>query len=169
MPLIDPRTHPIAKVRIRNRPSGRYLSLYGEGQQWNDLDGRVTLYDWRVDPDGPLKNSQIWNIIQFREQSWILLNQYSSLSLTTRGGHTDQGTDVVQYGLEIDPARHWTFEPAFPPGSDPQFHIRFFADPSKCIGFQGTDRHNNTQCVLVDLPSNAMGDDFRWEFDDGGF
>jgi len=96
---------------------------------------------------------------------WMLLNQYSGLSATIKGGNCEphNGASIVQYAwIPNDQSRLWTFVPVQGTSDDnPQFYIKNLYS-EKYIAFNGPDRNNNAPCVQMDDPDACGG---RWMFD----
>jgi hypothetical protein len=112
MSSIDPRQNYV-RVRIMNVKSGRYLSIEGDKTNWGNDDASLSIRDWMNKP--VLESPQVWNIIKYRDNEWIMMNQYSKYLACIRGRSTDNNATAIQYHaqfLPTDPFQEWNFEPS---------------------------------------------------------
>jgi hypothetical protein len=109
---IDPRS-PRLKVRIKNVKSGRYLSLQGDQANWERDDTSLSIRDWMVMDKPQLESPQVWNIIQYRDDIWILMNQFSLNLACIRGRETGNGATAIQHNYHRTPGQPfqmWRFK-----------------------------------------------------------
>lgn len=175
MTIIDPRECQTI-VCIENKPinkaGGSFLSISGAEWQWNNPDQPLVIQHSSRNPPPPPDNMaspQVWSIIKFRHNSWILLSQYSGIPVTIQGGGDNTGATIVQYTwFPNDQSRLWIFEPV--PGTPSngigaQFYIKNLKS-KKYIGINptniGTDNDPVHVCFQVDNPNEFDG---RWSFD----
>lgn len=141
--MIDPSVT-YARVRIMNVKSGRYLSIEGDESNWQNDNASLTIRDWLGLTT--LASPQVWNIIQFRENCWILMNQYSGFLACIRGRGTGDGDTVIQYHaqytLPSEPFQEWSFQ-QLPNGN----WLIKNANSEKYIGPQDRGTSNDLYCI----------------------
>ena len=152
---IDPKqVH--ARVMIQNIKSGRYLSIEGDNSNWSKDDASLTIRDSLNLP--VLESPQVWNIIQIRKSSWILLNQYSMNVACIRGRSTDNGATVIQYHTQGIAFQEWDFRQL----QNGNWLIRN-QNSEKYIGPQNRSTANDHYCIQWD---DQTGEDSyqQWQF-----
>lgn len=163
MTLTDPRkTH--LRVRIKNIKSQRYLSIEGDRQNW-DNDGASLTIRKAISLDDPLVNPQVWHIIQFRSDAWIILNQYNSHLASIRARSKDNNATAIIHHSEIlwtsEPFQQWTF------GSHENGDGWLIQNKNskKYIGPQGRNTGNDHFCVQFD--DETIKDSYQlWVFEE---
>ncbi|MEG3921277.1 hypothetical protein QUA07_19515 [Microcoleus sp. T3_A4] len=109
---IDPRKTYL-RVRIKNIKSQRYLSIEGDKQNWDNDGASLTIRDPISLDDDPVVNPQVWHIIQFRSDAWIILNQYNAHLASIRDrSKDDRATAIIHHseiGSAAEPFQQWTF------------------------------------------------------------
>ena len=139
---IDPRKSQ-ARVRIKNIKSGRYLSIEGDASNWSNDDASLTIRDFLNLPT--LESPQVWNIIQFRSESWVLLNQYSMCVACIRNRSTDIDATVIQYHTQDLAFQQWNFEQL----ENGNWLIKNL-NSNKYIGPQNRSTANDHYCIQWD-------------------
>jgi hypothetical protein len=158
---VDPHTNKSLRVRIKNIKSGRYLSIEGDQNNWNNDDASLTINDWLgIDV---LSSPQVWTILQYRANSYILINQFSGYLASIRGRSKDNGATVTQYHCQLpisEPFQQWTFKKL----ENGNYLIQN-VNSSKYIGPHNRDTGNGTYCIQWD---DQTGEDSyqEWVFEE---
>lgn len=156
--IVDPRRSRL-KVRIINVKSGRYLSLQGDSSTWGNDDATLCIRDW-IPMDRPLLESpQIWNIIQFRSNAWIIMNQRSAHLACIRARDTGNEAVAIQHHNQGIPFQHWDFVRL----DNGNWLIKNI-NSGKCLGPQGRSTENGRHCIQYD--DQTREDNYQeWRFE----
>ncbi|MGZ8216133.1 RICIN domain-containing protein [Methylomagnum sp.] len=155
---IDPR-QPLVRVRIKNVKSGRYLSLEGGPSNWRNDDTSLSIKDWLGSDVKTLESPQVWNIIQYRESSWIILNQHSMHIACIRGRETGNGATAIQYHTQGFSFQEWRFNPL----QNGHWLIQNI-NSGRYLGPQGRETRNDHFCIQYD--DQTREDNYQeWTFE----
>lgn len=142
--FIDPRVVSSSLVRIINAKSGKYLSLDGPNEWWNNNDTSVTVRS--LLNISFTESPQTW-IIEPRDSStYSIRNELSGKYLSIRARGQDNDNTVIQYENESLSFQHWTFIPLWDVG---KWLIRN-DNSGKYIGPQNRSIDENHYCIQFD-------------------
>jgi hypothetical protein len=158
---VDPNTQKSLRVRIKNIKSGRYLSIEADQNNWKNDDASLTIRDWLgIDV---LNSPQVWTILRYRANSYILINQYSGYLASIRGRSKDNGATVTQYHCQLpisEPFQQWVFRKL----ENGNYLIQN-VNSSKFVGPQGRSTGNDHYCIQWDNQTNE--DSYQeWVFEE---
>jgi len=109
--MADPNTNTSLRVRIKNIKSGRYLSIENPPDNWKNYDASLAINDWSGIEI--LSSPQVWTILRYRADDYILINQFSGNLASIRGRSTDNGATAMQFFGQLQVAsekfQEWTF------------------------------------------------------------
>jgi len=108
---VDPRAKTSIRVRAMNIASGRYLSIEGDENNWGRDDASLAIRDWIKRP--PLESPQVWTILQYRQNEFTMINQYSKAYASIRARSKSNEATVTQSHDEYtpkEPFQQWKFE-----------------------------------------------------------
>jgi hypothetical protein len=163
MTSIDPRQNHV-RVRIKNVKSGRYLSLQGTETEWGNDEIGLSIKDLMED-ELVLESPQVWNIIQYRDNEWIMMNQYSKYLACIHDRKTDNDVPAVQYHsqfLPTEPFQEWYFQPLF---EDKGIYLIENCNSQKFIG--PYERHTEDGTPIIQYDDQTSEDTYQeWVFEE---
>ena len=133
--------------KIRNVKSGRYLSLEGPNEGWDNNDTSVTIND---DLQLPAEGSpQIWKIKTYVYQTYVIINNFSGKYLSIRGKSQDNDATVIQYEDQELNFQQWYIVARAGP-----VYLIENVNSGKFIGPHARSTDNGTYCIQFDNQSN---------------
>ncbi|MBI1320965.1 MAG: hypothetical protein GC168_18720 [Candidatus Hydrogenedens sp.] len=156
----NPNTAKSLRVQIKNIKSGRYLSVEGDDNNWKRDDASLTIRDSLG--LAAVSSPQVWTILQYRPNSYILINQYSGSLACIRARSQGNGATAIQYHSELvyapEPFQQWNFT---------QLKNKNWLignqNSGKFIGPQARETGNDHYCIQWD--DQTAEDSYQeWEF-----